>query len=99
MLLTGGCMVEEVVGGVSAGSLALIADAGPMLTDTAELARAWAAFRVGDWPQDARRSYGCQRFRRSRPSQQPRADRERRLERDRGGAAGCSRRVRRPAWV
>jgi Co/Zn/Cd efflux system component len=28
MLLTGGCMVAEVVGGVSAGSLTLIADAG-----------------------------------------------------------------------
>jgi cobalt-zinc-cadmium efflux system protein len=62
MLLTGGCMVAEVVGGVLAGSLALIADAGHMLTDTAALALAWAAFRVGHWPQDARRSYGYHRF-------------------------------------
>ena len=58
MLLTGGFMLAEVVGGVIAGSLALIADAGHMLTDTAALALAWAAFRVGDWPQDARRTYG-----------------------------------------
>jgi cobalt-zinc-cadmium efflux system protein len=62
MLLTGGCMVAEVVGGLLAGSLALIADAGHMLTDTAALALAWAAFRVGHWPQDARRSYGYHRF-------------------------------------
>jgi cobalt-zinc-cadmium efflux system protein len=62
MLLTGGFMVAEVIGGVIAGSLALIADAGHMLTDTAALALAWAAFRVGHWPQDARRSYGYHRF-------------------------------------
>ena len=58
MLLTGGFMLAEVIGGVIAGSLALIADAGHMLTDTASLALAWAAFRVGRWPQDARRTYG-----------------------------------------
>jgi cobalt-zinc-cadmium efflux system protein len=62
MLLTGGFMVAEVVGGVIAGSLALLADAGHMLTDTAALALAWAAFRVGHWPQDARRSNGYHRF-------------------------------------
>ena len=62
MVLTGGFMLAEVVGGVVAGSLALIADAGHMLTDTASLALAWAAFRVGHWPQDARRTYGYHRF-------------------------------------
>ena len=62
MLLTGGFMLAEVVGGVIAGSLALIADAGHMLTDTASLALAWAAFRVGHWPRDARRTYGYHRF-------------------------------------
>ena len=45
-----------------AGSLALIADAGHMLTDAASLGLAWAAFRVGHWPQDARRTYGYHRF-------------------------------------
>ena len=62
MLLTGGFMLAELVGGVVAGSLALIADAGHMLTDAASLGLAWAAFRVGHWPQDARRSYGYHRF-------------------------------------
>src|SRR5690606_14137279 len=62
MVLTGVFMVAEVVGGVLAGSLALIADAGHMLTDTASLAFAWAAFRVGRWPRDARRTYGYHRF-------------------------------------
>jgi cobalt-zinc-cadmium efflux system protein len=62
MLLTGGFMVAEAVGGVIAGSLALIADAGHMLTDTASLALAWAAFRIGRRPADPRRSYGYHRF-------------------------------------
>ena len=62
MLLTGGFMLAEVVGGVVSGSLALIADAGHMLTDTASLALAWAAFRVARRPRDARRTYGYHRF-------------------------------------
>jgi cobalt-zinc-cadmium efflux system protein len=62
MLLTGGFMLAEVGAGIVAGSLALIADAGHMLTDTASLALAWAAFQVGRWPRDARRTYGYHRF-------------------------------------
>jgi cobalt-zinc-cadmium efflux system protein len=62
MLLTGGFMLAEVTGGIVAGSLALIADAGHMLTDAAALALAWAAFRLGHWPRDARRTYGYHRF-------------------------------------
>ena len=62
MLLTGSFMLAEVIGGVIAGSLALLADAGHMLTDTAALALAWTAFRVGHWPHDARRTYGYHRF-------------------------------------
>jgi cobalt-zinc-cadmium efflux system protein len=62
MVLTGGFMIAEVLGGVVAGSLALIADAGHMLTDAASLGLAWAAFRVGHWPRDARRTYGYHRF-------------------------------------
>jgi cobalt-zinc-cadmium efflux system protein len=62
MLLTGGFMLAEVAGGIVAGSLALIADAGHMLTDAAALALAWAAFRVGRWPHDARRTFGYHRF-------------------------------------
>jgi cobalt-zinc-cadmium efflux system protein len=62
MLLTGGFMVAEVAGGIAAGSLALLADAGHMLTDCASLALAWMAFRIGRRPQDAQRSYGYHRF-------------------------------------
>ncbi len=62
MLLTGGFMLVEVVGGLIAGSLALVADAGHMATDMAALALAWGAFRLARRPGDARRSYGWHRF-------------------------------------
>ncbi|MEX0815229.1 MAG: cation diffusion facilitator family transporter, partial [Dongiaceae bacterium] len=62
MLLTGGFMVVEVAGGIVSGSLALLADAGHMLTDSAALALAWLAFRVGRRPPDPSRSYGYHRF-------------------------------------
>jgi cobalt-zinc-cadmium efflux system protein len=60
--LTGAFTVAEVVGGLLTGSLALIADSGHMLTDTAALALAWMAFRVAGRPRDARRTYGYHRF-------------------------------------
>ena len=62
MLLTGGFMLAEVVGGLVSGSLALLADAGHMLTDFAALALAWVAFRIGRRPADSLRSYGYHRF-------------------------------------
>jgi cobalt-zinc-cadmium efflux system protein len=62
MLLTGGFMAVEVVGGVLSGSLALIADAGHMLTDTAALGFAWIAFRLARRPADPQRSYGYHRL-------------------------------------
>src|SRR5918996_3077668 len=62
LVLTGGFMVVEVIGGLAAGSLALLADAGHMLTDTLSLALAFVAFRIGRWPHDTRRSYGYHRF-------------------------------------
>jgi cobalt-zinc-cadmium efflux system protein len=62
LLLTGGFMVVEVVGGLLANSLALLADAGHMLTDTAALALAWLAFRAGRRPVSLERSYGHHRF-------------------------------------
>jgi cobalt-zinc-cadmium efflux system protein len=61
LVLTGGFMVAEVAGGLLSGSLALLADAGHMLTDTAALALAWYAFRVGRRPATAARSYGHHR--------------------------------------
>ena len=62
LLLTAGFMVVEAVGGWLAGSLALIADAGHMLSDTAALALAWTAFRVARRPHDDKRTYGYHRF-------------------------------------
>ena len=61
MLLTGSFMAAEVVGGLLSGSLALIADAGHMATDTAALALAWFAFRLSKRPADPSRSYGFHR--------------------------------------
>jgi len=62
LALTGSFMVVEVIGGILAGSLALLADAGHMLTDTMALALAAIAFHVGKRPADARRTFGYQRF-------------------------------------
>jgi cobalt-zinc-cadmium efflux system protein len=55
-------MIVEVVGGLASGSLALLADAGHMLTDAAALALAYAAFRLGRRAADARRTFGYLRF-------------------------------------
>jgi len=61
-LLTGGFMFAEVAGGLIANSLALLADAGHMLTDFASLALAWFAFRLARRPADWKRTYGFDRF-------------------------------------
>jgi cobalt-zinc-cadmium efflux system protein len=61
-LLTGGFMLAEVAGGIVAGSLALLADAGHMLTDFAALALAWFGFRLSRRPADWKRTYGFDRF-------------------------------------
>mgnify|MGYP001820018286 CR=1 FL=1 len=61
LVLTGAFMIVEVVGGLLSGSLALLADAGHMLTDTMALALAAFAFRVSARPTDTKRSYGYQR--------------------------------------
>ncbi len=62
MCLTGGFMVLQAIGGLLSGSLALIADSGHMLSDTAALALAWFAFRLAKRPADKKRSYGYHRF-------------------------------------
>ncbi|XSG81600.1 MAG: cation diffusion facilitator family transporter [Methyloligella sp. ZOD6] len=61
-IITGLFMVAEVVGGIVSGSLALIADAGHMLTDFASLALAWFGFRLARRPADWKRTYGFDRF-------------------------------------
>jgi cobalt-zinc-cadmium efflux system protein len=62
LVLTGAFMVVEVIGGIISGSLALLADAGHMLTDTMALALAAVAFQVSKRPADAKLTYGYQRF-------------------------------------
>ncbi len=55
-------MVVEAVGGILSGSLALLADAGHMLTDAVALALAYAAFRFGRRAADSKRTFGYLRF-------------------------------------
>ena len=62
MLLTVTFMVVEVIGGLLSGSLALLADAGHMLTDSLALFLAWLAFWFAGRPSDGTRSYGYHRF-------------------------------------
>lgn len=59
--LTGGFMVAEVVGGLFTGSLALIADAGHMLTDSVALWLAWYAFKLAERPATNLHTYGLGR--------------------------------------
>lgn len=56
--LTGGFMIAEALGGIFTNSLALLADAGHMLTDTLALSLAWYAFHLAERPATARMSYG-----------------------------------------
>jgi cobalt-zinc-cadmium efflux system protein len=62
LALTASFMLVEVVGGILSGSLALLADAGHMLTDTMALALTAFAFRASVRPADKKRSFGYQRF-------------------------------------
>ncbi len=62
LILTGTFMLVEVVGGIISGSLALLADAGHMLTDTMALSLAAMAFHVSKRPPGGNLTYGYQRF-------------------------------------
>ena len=62
LCLTTGFLIAEVIGGILTKSLALISDAAHMFTDTAALAIALAAIRIGKRPADARRTFGYYRF-------------------------------------
>lgn len=61
--LTATFMVVEFLAGLWSQSLALLADAGHMLTDAGALALAWSATRLAARPADSRRSFGYQRLR------------------------------------
>lgn len=60
--LTSTFLIAEVAGGIMTKSLALISDAAHMFTDTAALAIALAAIRIGKRPADVRRTFGYYRF-------------------------------------
>ncbi|MEM9138925.1 MAG: cation diffusion facilitator family transporter [Pseudomonadota bacterium] len=60
--LIGGFMLVEVVGGLISGSLALLADAGHMLSDFASLLLAWYAFHVTKQAATTKFSYGRDRL-------------------------------------
>jgi len=62
MLITGGFMAIEAIGGALSGSLALLADAGHMFGDFVALALSWTAFRISKKSPDLRRSFGYHRF-------------------------------------
>lgn len=55
-------MLVEAVGGYVSGSLALLADAGHMLTDAVALGLAFVAFRLGRRLADKKRTFGYARF-------------------------------------
>ncbi len=61
-VLTSAYLVAEVVGGLLTQSLALLADAGHMLTDVAGLALALMAIRFAERPAPPERTYGFYRI-------------------------------------
>jgi Co/Zn/Cd efflux system component len=62
LALTCAFLVVELAGGFIAHSLALLADAAHMFTDTAALAIALMAIRIAKRPADSRRTFGYHRF-------------------------------------
>lgn len=60
--LTTAFLIAELIGSFVFDSLALLSDAAHMFTDSAALAIALAAIRIGQRPADDRRTYGYRRF-------------------------------------
>lgn len=61
LLLIAAFMVAEVVGGIVAGSLALLSDAGHMVADAAAIGLALVAQRMARRPYSAERTFGYRR--------------------------------------
>jgi len=61
LALTAGLMLAEAVGGWMSGSLALLSDAGHMLTDAASLGLSLLALLFAARPADPRRTFGFRR--------------------------------------
>jgi cobalt-zinc-cadmium efflux system protein len=62
LIVTAGFMLIEAVGGWVTNSLALLSDAGHMLTDTAALGLSLLALRIGDMPPSTTKTFGYRRF-------------------------------------
>lgn len=63
LIFTAGYAIVQAVGGWFSGSLALIADAGHMVSDAAALLLALIAYRIARRAADAQRTYGFHRVR------------------------------------
>ncbi|MCY3873236.1 MAG: cation diffusion facilitator family transporter [Rhodobacteraceae bacterium] len=62
LMLIGGFLIVEVIGGLLSGSLALLADAAHMLIDAIALSLAWLAIRLCHRPANPAHSYGYHRL-------------------------------------
>src|SRR5215218_2379616 len=62
LLLTGTIAIAEAVGGYLTNSLALMSDAGHMLTDVSALALSLLALWFAERPADVKRTYGYYRL-------------------------------------
>ncbi|STX55741.1 cation efflux system protein [Legionella beliardensis] len=62
LMLTGGFLIAEVLGGILTGSLALLSDAAHMMTDVTALIISLVAIYVGRRPADTARTFGYYRF-------------------------------------
>ncbi len=60
--VAGSILIAEAIGGWLSGSLALLSDAGHMLTDVAALGLALLAVLFGSRPADAKRTFGFRRL-------------------------------------
>ena len=61
LLITATFLIVEAIGGVLSGSLALLADAGHMLTDVASLLLSLIAFKLASRPRSSSRTFGWRR--------------------------------------
>lgn len=62
LILIASFMVVEVIGGIMTNSLALLSDAGHMLSDAVSLAVALLAFKMGEKSADKEKTFGYRRF-------------------------------------
>src|SRR3954454_3547904 len=61
-ILIAAFMVVEVIGGILTNSLALLSDAGHMLSDAAALGLSFYAIKLGEKKVSQERTYGYKRF-------------------------------------